>query len=113
MTWLQWNGRFRDDIRRFVKDDTGIVPEVMRRLYGSDDLFPDSRADAYHAFQSVNYVPSHDGFTLYDLVSYDRKRNWQTGITIRTARTRTTVGIVGRTGTKPCPRRSAHCAGSR
>jgi glycogen operon protein len=51
----------------------------MRRIYGSDDLFPDNRADAYHAFQSVNYVTSHDGFTLYDLVSYDHKRNWQNG----------------------------------
>ncbi len=79
LTWLQWNGRFRDDIRRFVKGDTGMVPEVMRRIYGSDDLFPDSRTDAYHAFQSVNYVTSHDGFTLYDLVSYDRKHNWQNG----------------------------------
>src|SRR5580704_1762273 len=79
LTWLQWNGRFRDDIRRFVKGDPGMVPDLMRRLYGSDDLFPDSRADAYHAYQSVNYVTSHDGFTLYDLVSYDRKRNWQNG----------------------------------
>jgi isoamylase len=79
LTWLQWNGRFRDDIRRFVKGDNGMVPEVMRRIYGSDDLFPDSRADAYHAYQSVNYVTSHDGFTLYDLVSYDRKHNWQNG----------------------------------
>jgi glycogen debranching enzyme GlgX len=78
-TWLQWNGRFRDDVRRFVKGDTGMVPEVMRRIYGSDDLFPDSRADAYHAYQSVNYVTSHDGFTLYDLVSYDGKHNWQNG----------------------------------
>ena len=79
LTWLQWNGRFRDDIRRFVKGDPGMVPDLMRRIYGSDDLFPDSRADAYHAYQSVNYVTSHDGFTLYDLVSYDRKHNWQNG----------------------------------
>ncbi len=79
LTWLQWNGRFRDDIRRFVKGDPGMVPDVMRRIYGSDDLFPDSRADAYHAYQTVNYINSHDGFTLYDLVSYDRKRNWQNG----------------------------------
>jgi glycogen operon protein len=79
LTWLQWNGRFRDDIRRFVKGDNGMVSEVMRRIYGSDDLFPDSRADAYHAYQSVNYVTSHDGFTLYDLVSYDRKHNVQNG----------------------------------
>jgi isoamylase len=79
LTWLQWNGRFRDDVRRFVKGDAGMVPEVMRRIYGSDDLFPDSLADAYHAYQSVNYVTSHDGFTLCDLVSYDRKHNWQNG----------------------------------
>src|SRR6202167_6353573 len=54
-------------------------PEVMRRIYGSDDFFPDTRTDAYHAYQSVNYVTSHDGFTLYDLVSYDRKNNWANG----------------------------------
>jgi isoamylase len=79
ITWLQWNGRFRDDVRRFVKGDTGMVPDLMRRIYGSDDFFPDSRANAYHAYQSVNYVTSHDGFTLYDLVSYNQKRNWANG----------------------------------
>jgi isoamylase len=79
MTWLQWNGRFRDDIRRFVKSDPGMVPDLMRRIYGSDDFFPDTRSDAYHAYQSVNYVTSHDGFTLYDVVSYNGKRNWANG----------------------------------
>jgi isoamylase len=79
VTWIQWNGRFRDDMRRFVKSDPGMIPDVMRRIYGSDDLFPDTRADAYHAYQSLNYVTSHDGFTLYDLVSYDHKRNWANG----------------------------------
>lgn len=79
ITWLQWNGRFRDDLRRFVKGDAGMVPELMRRLYGSDDLFPDDRASAYHAYQSVNFVTSHDGFTLYDLVSYNSKHNWANG----------------------------------
>ena len=79
VSWLQWNGRFRDDIRRFVKGDPGMVPDLMRRSYGSDDLFPDNRADAYHAYQSVNFITSHDGFTLYDLVSYDRKHNWANG----------------------------------
>ncbi len=78
-TWLQWNGRFRDDIRRFVKSDPGMVPDLMRRIYGSDDLFPDTRADAYHPYQSVNFITSHDGFTLYDLVSYNQKRNWANG----------------------------------
>src|SRR5271165_4316433 len=43
VNWLQWNGRFRDDIRRFVKGDPGMVPDLMRRIYGSDDLFPDNR----------------------------------------------------------------------
>jgi len=79
ITWLQWNGRFRDDVRRFVKGDEGMVPDLMRRLYGSDDFFPDDRASAYHPFQSVNYVTSHDGFTLYDLVSYNQKHNEANG----------------------------------
>jgi isoamylase len=79
ITWLQWNGRFRDDIRRFIKGDAGMVPEVMRRVYGSDDLFPDDRTEAYHAYQSVNFLTSHDGFTLYDLVSYNEKHNWANG----------------------------------
>src|ERR1700756_383621 len=79
ITWLQWNGRFRDDVRRFVKGDPGLVPDLMRRIYGSDDLFPDDRADAYHAYQGVNFVTSHDGFTLYDLVSYNCKRNGANG----------------------------------
>jgi len=77
--WLQWNARFRDDVRRFVKGDSGMVPWLMRRIYGSDDLFPDTREDAYHAFQTVNYINSHDGFTLYDLVSYNQKHNWKNG----------------------------------
>jgi isoamylase len=79
ITWMQWNGRFRDDVRRFVKGDSGMVADLMRRLYGSDDLFPDDRADAYHAYQSVNFLTSHDGFTLYDLVSYNSKHNWANG----------------------------------
>ena len=79
VTWFQWNGRFRDDIRRFIKGDSGTVPNLMRRLYGSDDFFPDDRAHAYHASQSINYVTSHDGFTLYDLVSYNVKHNWANG----------------------------------
>ncbi|MCO6411233.1 MAG: glycogen debranching enzyme, partial [Thiogranum sp.] len=75
----QWNGRYRDDLRRFVKGDPGMVPALMRRLYGSDDLFPDDRMNAYHAHQSVNHITSHDGFTLYDLVAYNQKRNWANG----------------------------------
>lgn len=79
ITWLQWNGRYRDDIRRFIKGDGEMVPDLMRRIYGSDDFFPDNRDDAYHVYQSVNYVNSHDGFTLYDLVSYNEKHNSANG----------------------------------
>jgi glycogen operon protein len=79
LTWAQWNGQFRDDVRRFVRGDAGMVPALMRRLYGSGDVFPDDRVSAYHAWQSVNYVTSHDGFTLWDLVSYNAKRNQANG----------------------------------
>ncbi len=77
--WSQWNGRFRDDIRRFLRGDAGLVGALMQRLYGSDDLFPDDRPNAFHAYQSVNYITSHDGFTLYDLIAYNSKHNAANG----------------------------------
>ena len=75
----QWNGRFRDDVRRFARGDPGMVATLMSRLYGSDDLFPEGPVDVYQPFQSVNYVTAHDGFTLYDLVAYQQRRNWANG----------------------------------
>jgi glycogen operon protein len=67
-------------MRRFVRGDSGLVGKAMLRLYGSDDLFPDAPPeDAYHAFQSVNYIGSHDGLSLNDLVSYNEKNNWDNG----------------------------------
>ena len=66
--WGQWNGAFRDDLRAFVKSDNGKVGAMMSRLYGSSDLFPDDRAEAYHPYQSINLITCHDGFCLYDLV---------------------------------------------
>ncbi len=77
--WCQWNGRFRDDVRRFVRGDPGMVGALMLRLYGSDDLFPDNPHDARRPPESVNYVTCHDGFTLYDVVTYNEKRNWPNG----------------------------------
>ncbi len=77
--WFQWNGRFRDDIRRFVKGDAGLVAAVMCRLYGSDDTFPDDLYNACHPYQSINYVNSHDGFTLYDQVAYNERHNLANG----------------------------------
>jgi glycogen operon protein len=77
--WCQWNGRFRDDVRRFVRGDPGMVGSLMLRLYGSDDLFPDNPYEAHRPFEAVNYVTCHDGFTLYDSVAYNEKRNWANG----------------------------------
>jgi isoamylase len=78
-TWAQWNGRFRDDVRSFMKGDDGRVGDLMARLYGSTDLFPDSRDGAFRPQQSVNFVTCHDGFCLYDLVSYGTKHNLANG----------------------------------
>jgi isoamylase len=79
LTWRQWNGQFRDDLRAFVKGDPGKVGALMARLYGSDDLFPDRPGDVYHPYQSVNFITAHDGFCLYDLVAYNQKHNEANG----------------------------------
>jgi len=74
--WAEWNGRFRDDIRRFVRGDRGMVAALATRIAGSSDLYePGGRAP----FHSINFVTSHDGFTLADLVSYNRKHNITNG----------------------------------
>ena len=78
-TWYQWNGRYRDDLRAFVKSNQDTVSTAITRLYGSDDLFPDTLQDAYHAYLSINFVTCHDGFNLYDLVSYNTKHNQENG----------------------------------
>jgi glycogen operon protein len=73
--WRQWNGMFRDDVRGFVKGDDGLVPALMTRVYGSADLFPDGPAEVYRPYQSINFITAHDGFCLYDLVSYNERHN--------------------------------------
>jgi isoamylase len=75
INWLQWNGKFRDDVRAFVRGEEGKVGALMQRLYGSDDLFPDHLHETCRPHQSINFVTAHDGFCLYDLVAYDRKHN--------------------------------------
>jgi glycogen operon protein len=70
--WQEWNGKFRDDVRRFLKGDDGMVSALATRILGSPDLF--AREDR-EPEQSINFVTCHDGFTLDDLVSYDRKHN--------------------------------------
>lgn len=78
-SWNQWNGLFRDDIRRFVKSDNGMVPAAMQRVYGSNDLFPPGLPFSSHPWQSINFITAHDGFSLYDLVSYNQKHNLANG----------------------------------
>ncbi len=70
--WSEWNGRFRDTMRKFAKGDGGMCCDLGYRLTGSADLYGD---DGRSAFNSVNFVTCHDGFTLRDLVSYNGKHN--------------------------------------
>ncbi len=74
--WSEWNDRYRDAVRRFWRGEPGMVPELAWRLAGSSDLFgPRDRSP----LASINYVTCHDGFTLRDLVSYERKHNEANG----------------------------------
>ena len=70
--WTEWNGKYRDTVRQFVKGDSGILGEMATRLTGSSDLY-ERTGRRPHA--SINFVTSHDGFTLSDLVSYNQKHN--------------------------------------
>lgn len=70
--WAEWNGKYRDTIRRYVKGDGGQMAELAYRLTGSSDLYEGS---GRRPFASVNFVTAHDGFTLHDLVSYNSKHN--------------------------------------
>jgi len=74
--WSEWNGRFRDTMRRFSKSDPGQLAEVGWRLTGSADLYGE---DGRSAYNSVNFITCHDGFTLCDLVSYNGKHNERNG----------------------------------
>ncbi|WP_194608729.1 glycogen debranching protein GlgX [Clostridium vitabionis] len=74
--WSEWNGRYRDDMRNFLKGDYGMAETAARRITGSSDLYdPKIRGNA----ASVNFLNCHDGFTLYDLYAYSRKHNEANG----------------------------------
>jgi isoamylase len=74
--WGEWNGRFRDDVRRFWRGDAGMMGQFASRVCGSEDLYRDSGKGPGC---SINFVTSHDGFTLNDLVSYQQKHNDENG----------------------------------
>lgn len=77
--WSQWNDRFRDDVRGFLRGEPGRVEAMVARVNGSPDLFPDDAA------RSVNFITAHDGLTLHDLMSVtdERHRSWDTGHALR------------------------------
>ncbi|HIE11168.1 MAG TPA: glycogen-debranching protein, partial [Kiritimatiellae bacterium] len=70
--WSEWNGRFRDDVRRFWKGELGTLQLLWKRMAGSPDLYLGAGGTP---LKSINYVACHDGFTLHDLTAYDRKHN--------------------------------------
>jgi isoamylase len=74
--WAEWNGRYRDAVRRFWLGDRRVVPELATRIAGSSDLYED---DGRHPHASINFITAHDGFTLHDLVSYEKKHNEANG----------------------------------
>jgi len=76
LRWSEWNGRFRDDIRRFWRGEPGLVPLLATRICGSADLYQGNRKVPMN---SINFVTCHDGFTLNDLVSYQQKHNEANG----------------------------------
>ena len=74
--WIEWNGKYRDDLRSFLKGDNGMAGAAITRILGSDDLYsPDTRGHA----ASINFITCHDGFTMYDLYSYNEKHNQKNG----------------------------------
>ena len=74
--WSEWNGRYRDDVRRFWRGDPGMAGQLATRLCGSADLYQTSGRGPRH---SINFITCHDGFTLWDLVSYNQKHNEANG----------------------------------
>jgi glycogen operon protein len=74
--WAIWNDKFRDTIRRYVRGDSGLIPDLATRIAGSADLFRHMNRSPYH---SINYITAHDGFPLADMVSYNKKHNRMNG----------------------------------
>ncbi len=74
--WTEWNGRYRDAVRRYWRGDAGVMGEFASRVSGSSDLY---ELSGRRPFASINFLTAHDGFTLEDLVSYDQKHNEENG----------------------------------
>jgi isoamylase len=74
--WAEWNGKYRDAVRRYWRGEEGMIPELASRLAGSADIYQGTGRAVY---ASINFVSAHDGYTLYDLVSYEKKHNEANG----------------------------------
>jgi len=74
--WAEWNGHYRDDLRRYWRGEPGLTGQTATRISGSSDLYQPSGRRPYH---SINFITSHDGYPLYDLVSYEQKHNQANG----------------------------------
>jgi len=70
--WMEWNGKFRDTVRKFIKGDEGQSSELARRVMGSADIYAEQGRPVY---ESINFITCHDGFTLHDLFAYNQKHN--------------------------------------
>ena len=99
--WAEWNGRFRDDVRMFMCSANGSIPALATRIAGSSDLY---QHNGRRPTNSINFITSHDGFTLYDLVSYNQKHNVDNGENNRDGDNHNiswNSGIEGETQSKP------------
>ena len=111
--WAEWNGRFRDDVRAYVKGDDGTVDDFARNLLGSGDIF-DRRGR--RPWASVNFITAHDGFTLADLYAYNEKHNEANGEDNRDGHDDNrswNCGVEGPTDDEASWRCATGCAGSR
>jgi glycogen operon protein len=105
-SWKEWNGRFRDDVRSFLRGESGAVGRFADRLLGSPEIYGHKEREVE---QSINFVTCHDGFTLNDLVSYNDKHNEANEKAIATARVTIAAGIVASRAQTMIPRSRA-CA---
>lgn len=74
--WSEWNGKYRDVVRKFIKGEFGLIPELLKRIFGSPDIF---KRNNRGPMSNINFVTCHDGFTMWDLVSYNNKHNLNNG----------------------------------
>ena len=110
--WAEWNGRFRDHVRAYVKGDENTIDNFARNLLGSGDIF-DRRGR--RPWASVNFITAHDGFTLADLYAYNGKHNEANGEDNRDGHDDNRSGTAasrGRATTRRCSRSATGCAGS-